>query len=314
MGTSRADFKGDYLSFTFDGVNSSTFNIVSVINGDRSNLDLSPPISVDAIEIANRNGAFYSKTTYKPRDFNISFAFDGLTEVEVMELRTWLKPDKVAWLIFDELPYKKYKVVISDAPKITYLGFDENSNRVIKGEGSVNFRCYDPFARSVYRTLNLYGANDYPNKSYWADSSGLKETLAPSTGLKYDIDASETGIINLYNPGDIETPLFIKSFIPRVASGVCIFTYNYNSIAVQKFALDLTRFTVGTQYVIDGERKIIYSAADPSIILNYAILAGDFIKIKPSRTIVQTLTVSNLTNVDLGIVDGYQVFYDYLYF
>ena len=78
--------------------------------------------------------------------------------------------------------------------------------------------------------------------------------------------------------------------------------------------MDLTKFTVGTQYIIDGERKIIYSAADPSIILNYAILAGDFIKIKPSRTIVQTLTVSNLTNVDLGIVDGYQVFYDYLYF
>lgn len=309
----RLEFKGDYLGFSFNGLHSSDFNIVRVINGDRSELDLSPPINVEAMEVPKRHGAFYTGTTFKPRDLNVSFAFDGLTEVEVSNLKTWLKPDVMGWLIFDEVPYKQYKVVIAQAPKIKYLGFDENSTRVVKGEGELIFRCYDPFAHSVFRTLNQYSAELYPNKSFWAESSGMKESLSSPTLYDSTPDTTTT-TINLYNPGDIDTPLSVKSFVPLSNSGYFQFVYNYNSVAIQKLALDLSKFTIGSRYVIDGERKIIYLNSTPNVILNHAIVAGDFIKIKPSRTIAQNLQLVSTSGARLDAIDNYKVHYDYLYY
>jgi hypothetical protein len=88
-------------------------------------------------------------------------------------------------LVFDEEPYKKYIVKVQSAPQLKYLCFDTEINstitdlykfnetyqgRVYKGEGTIQFVAYEPFARCPVKYLASY-VN--PNKGEWASSSGL---------------------------------------------------------------------------------------------------------------------------------------------
>jgi len=52
-------------------------------------------------------------------------------------------------LIFDEYPYKKYMVKCAQPPQLKFLCFDEYEFRIYKGEGTVQFVAYYPFAFSV---------------------------------------------------------------------------------------------------------------------------------------------------------------------
>lgn len=101
-----------------------------------------------------------------------------------------------------------------------YLG---TKKRIYKGEGSINFIAYDPFARQLYKTLEPYYTNGYDNVSEWAASSGILTTEEYVNGA-YDIyqknvdnirySEKYNGQINVYNPGDIDTPYYL--FIPYV--------------------------------------------------------------------------------------------------
>lgn len=103
-----------------------------------------------------------------------------------------------------------------------YLG---TKRRIYKGEGSINFICYDPFARQLYKNLDRYEEEGYDNVHEWAASSGILDAATYNTmGIDVYRDISEdssivftekyTGEFNVYNPGDIDTPYFL--FIPYV--------------------------------------------------------------------------------------------------
>jgi hypothetical protein len=91
-------------------------------------------------------------------------------------------------LIFDEQPYKVYSAKVTGTPTLKTICFDdENGKRVYRGEGSVAFTCYYPFARTpdwVWskdddgnyiateadgRLLESY--KDYSNVDEWNDSA-----------------------------------------------------------------------------------------------------------------------------------------------
>ena len=42
----------------------------------------------------------------------------------------------------------------TNMPQFNFLCFDENNQRVYKGEGSVEFTCYYPYAKSRYKFLD----------------------------------------------------------------------------------------------------------------------------------------------------------------
>jgi hypothetical protein len=72
----------DFLAFSFNGKHSwDDFHIYRTSDGDRYNENLTPTLTDKTAEVPGGDGMYYFGTTHKQRDFNISFAFDSLTEV-----------------------------------------------------------------------------------------------------------------------------------------------------------------------------------------------------------------------------------------
>jgi hypothetical protein len=52
-------------------------------------------------------------------------------------------------LIFDEEPHKVYDAKVSGAPTIRATCFGEDNNtRLYKGEGTITFICFEPYAHT----------------------------------------------------------------------------------------------------------------------------------------------------------------------
>jgi hypothetical protein len=81
---------------------------------------------------------------------------------------------------------------------IKYLPFgDEKYGRIYKGEGTLSFVCFQPYAICKNKYLQDY--SDYSNLNEWAASSRM---LQNNEGL--DTLGSD-GVIKVYNPGVKET-------------------------------------------------------------------------------------------------------------
>lgn len=182
--------KGDFLGFTFDGVHSTELGIFRVSDGERYSENLLPVIQDKTVQIPGADGTYYYGSYYTQRQFNISIAFDGLTESQLRRLKTLFSDKKIHSLIFDELPYKVYKVKIAGTPNLKYVCFEApsqtdirdrelnngikskealygvgartTSGRVYKGEGQLNFISYNPFAKSRFKYLDEYVIKNIP--------------------------------------------------------------------------------------------------------------------------------------------------------
>lgn len=94
--------------------------------------------------------------------------------------------------------------------------------RIYKGEGEIEFVTYSPFAKQLYKTLDLYSDKSkfittYDNVDEWAESSGLLTAEQFNTN-KIDKTIELTGVegynleIPVYNPGDLDTGFYL--YIP----------------------------------------------------------------------------------------------------
>ena len=99
--------KEGYLGFTFAGHHSSEFGLTVVSDGSRYHQNLSGNFSDTVLTVPGKNGGYYFGTQINTRDFNIDCAFDDITTQTVNKIQSWLYPNKVGWLIYDEMPYKK---------------------------------------------------------------------------------------------------------------------------------------------------------------------------------------------------------------
>ena len=198
-------FKGDYLGFTYNGKHSSDLGIVRTSNGSRFDENLLPTMQDKTVQVPGGDGTYYFGSYYTQRPFTVSFAFDSLTEEQVATLKSHFGDKKIHDLVFDERPYKVYRAKVTGSATMKYIPFAEGAtNRLYKGEGTIQFTCYDPFARCEKKWLSQY--ND-TNINEWSAASGLKV----SQGNYDKLNGRE---ILLYNPGDIESHfLFRLNFI-----------------------------------------------------------------------------------------------------
>ena len=191
----------DYIGFTFNGVHSSEWGIKRTSDGSRFNENLLPTMQDKTVQVPGGDGAYYFGSYYTQRVFNIPFAFDSLTEEQLAKLKTDLGDKGIHDLIFDEAPYKVYSAKVTGSATIKYIPFAEGeTNRVYKGEGNIQFTCYNPFARSKFKWLNEY---NNANKAEWAAASGMKE-------IKGNHDTNNNGSFSLYNPGDLEADFIFR--------------------------------------------------------------------------------------------------------
>ena len=254
--------KGDFIGFSFDGVHCSELGITRVSDGDRYNENLFPEISDRTSEIIGEDGENYFGSEYRQNSFSINIAFDSITETQFRRIRRLFGTKKICELIFDERPYKVYSVKLESPIELNYICFDEEGytweklpiegtdkyykgvtgedyeykkptgkrQRIYKGEGTIELVAYYPFAKQLYKVLDLYRPENkdiyylittYDNVDEWAESSGI---LTLEKFNEYKIDkANEIDNISgynikipVYNPGDLNTGFYL--YIPFTTS------------------------------------------------------------------------------------------------
>ena len=187
----------DFCGFSFNGHHSFDMGFLRVSDGSRYNEDLIPSFQDKTVPIPGRDGTYFFESYYSQKPFNIPIAFDSMTEKQFRTMRQVFNGKDVGPLVFDEAPYKAYVVKVQSPPQLKYICFEEDGTRVYKGEGTLQFISYAPYAHSVYKFLNEYDDALYPNKSQWSIASGMLLRQG-----NYDQASS---YIRLYNPGDVET-------------------------------------------------------------------------------------------------------------
>ena len=152
-----SEFKGDYMGFTYNGVHSSVLGIVRTSDGSRFNENLLPTIQDKTVQVPGGDGTQYFGSYYTQRQFSVSFAFDSLTEEQVARLKSHFGDKQIHDLIFDETPYKVYSAKVTGTATLKHIPFGEGTTgRTYKGEGTIQFTCYWPFARCRFKSKEEY--------------------------------------------------------------------------------------------------------------------------------------------------------------
>lgn len=291
--SARPDFKGDYMGFTYGTriddtgaevpMHSSDLGIVRTSEGSRFNENLLPTIQDKTVQVPGGDGTYYFGSYYTQRPFTISFAFDSLTEEQVAKIKSHFGDKGVHNLIFDEVPYKVYKAKVTGTATIKHIPFAEGeTNRVYKGEGTIQFTCYDPYARSMYKWLNEYSDDKYPNKNEWAAASGLLENQED-----YDKIDNTTTSIRTYNPGVKESNFTLKiETLPNSDFSIeVLLGYGVDS-STSIGKLEFSQFTLepGDEYIIiDSKNNLVEGYNNENektgTLYNQYIKDGDFFKI-----------------------------------
>ena len=295
----------DYIGFTFNGTHSSQLGIVRTSDGSRFNENLLPTIQDKTVQVPGGDGTYYFGSFYTQKPFNIQFAFDDLTEQEFAELKKWLGDKKIHELIFDETPYKAYQAKITGSATMKYIPFEEGAtNRLYKGEGSVQFTAYYPYAKSTFKFLDK---SEAANKLEWKAASAMKETQGV-----YDILNDNKNQILLYNPGDIEAEFQLKvefdesGALPKF--GISLDNYPGRALSFK----DISRQGSDKYIQIDSKLNLVEGYNEDGTksgnLYNKYIIAGHFFKIPNGQ--------EDITLIFSRPMEGYnpKIIYDYYYF
>jgi hypothetical protein len=81
---------------------------------------------------------------------------------------------KIHDFIYDEYPYKVYSAKLTGQSQIKHIAFEESGKRIYKGEGTLVFTCYFPYARSRYEYQEDYTTGTIPE---WCDDKDFDELM-----------------------------------------------------------------------------------------------------------------------------------------
>ena len=276
----------DFVGFSFNGKHSSEFNIVRVSDGSRFKKDLLPTFQDKTVAVPGGDGSYLFGTNYTQKTRTINFAYDGLTEEKLFEMRRWLAANQVGELVLDEWPYKAWDMKVSAPPNLTFIPFDEQIVddkivRVYKGEGTISFVAYQPFAHNPNGKKWL---GDYTNESNyddWADTSGLVDR----TGH----DVINNGTIKVYNAGDLPCDFYLTF---SAISG------NSYSFSIGGNVLNLTaqsskKIRINTKLHLIEELN--NNGELTGVIYNNWITSGDFFKLPLGESTLMANTKDNNT-------------------
>lgn len=295
----------DYVGFTFNGKHSSELGIVRTSEGSRFNENLLPTIQDKAVQVPGGDGMYIYGSQYTQRQFNISYAFDSLTEQQLQELKRVFGDKKIHELIFDEAPYKVYRAKVTGSASIKHIPFAEGStNRVYKGEGSLQLTAYDPFGYCKEKYLNNDYYKKYNNIKEWNDAANLLSNQG-------NYDKCVGNEVKLYNPGCKEanfilTFRFDEGYIP--AGKIYLDADHQLSLGQIEKQGDDTHIKIDTRLnLIEGYNSL--TKEKTGNVYNKSIKGGTFFKIPCStENLIMTIEKTNLLN---GCFEEIQ--YDYTY-
>ena len=205
----------DLTGFKFGDYHSSQFGLIRVSNGSRYNEYLLPTLKNTTTDVPGMEGTLYFGTQKTTRSFQVDMAFDSLTEEDIRDIREWLTGAHL--LIFDERPYIQYMCILNSAPQLKYLTFEENGERIYKGELSVNFISYLPYGYSIDGKKFI---DDFLDENFeeWSNASHLayKNFYEGETLRTYD--KFEGNNVYVYNGGDVEADYVLTCYFSEGAT------------------------------------------------------------------------------------------------
>ena len=190
----------DFIGFSFNGYHCiEDLGIIRVGNGTRYQENLTPQIQEQIGQHPGIDGAYFIGAQYRQKTFDIQFAFDGLTQDRVWKLHEVFSGENIHDLWFDEYPYKVWDAKVTGQPQLQVIPFDDGNGGVLyKGEGTVQFIAYYPYAHTpdfVQWSDNETAANwekrdgrlfssyqPFKNKEQWQTVADLWE-CEPNEGL-----------------------------------------------------------------------------------------------------------------------------------
>lgn len=333
----------DFIGFSFNGYHSKDLGIYRVSDGNRYNENLTGAFQDTTTQIPGGDGLYYFRTNYSNYSFNISVAFDNLDEQGFRKLRQVFDGKAMGPLIFDERPYKAYSVKVQSPPQFKYICFDidqdeeknnvelvhnhmllpnqvsyptitRNIKRIYKGEGTINFISYYPYASSVYKYLNQYGASIYPTKNEWAASSGMLNSAGSGEGA---YDGTNSASIKVYNPGDADTDCIIKVAPNNLANKYLILKGKSGNV-IKKIKIGaLTAKNEDDLCLINSRTNLIEGSEGGVLsgnLYNEYIMQGDFFKIPvcEDTTDYYNIVISSDGSQPSGTINSIE--YNYLYY
>lgn len=139
----------DFIGFTYNGKHSyRDLKIYRTSNSDRYEMNLTPTMTEKTASVDGQIGQYFFGTKIETLNIPLSFAFDDLSEEGLLELKRVFNGDGIHDLIFDETPYKVYSAKVTGTAVVKHLCFEINGVRHYRGEGSLQFTCYYPYAHS----------------------------------------------------------------------------------------------------------------------------------------------------------------------
>lgn len=284
---------GNFIGFTFNNVHSSTLGIMRISDGSRYSEDLLPTYQDKTVEAPGTDETYYFGSFYKQKVINITVAFDDLSETQIHRFKQLFSDKELHELWFDETPYKAYTAKVSGTPNLKYICFekyniDGSVTRTYKGEGTLSFIAFYPFAHSRHKYLDDYANGNYPNYEEWATTSRfrLRQNYDTLIVTKEDIlKQTREAYVKLWNGGDIETDIKINIDFNgqnKIRGGRIKLTSTQGLIlsTVNKQGED-TGIQINSRLkIIQGYKKDAKGNIQiTSNIYNKHILSGDFFKI-----------------------------------
>jgi predicted phage tail component-like protein len=316
----------DFTGFSYNGVHSSELGLTVVSGGNRLSTNLLPTFKDKTTTVEGRHGNYFYGSTYDNRTFNISVAFDDLHEEQIRRIQLLFKKQEIGELIFDEAPYKVYLAKLNSAPRLDFICFD-GPVRIYKGELSLNFISYAPFARSQYNYLDDYRKSErhYTNIDEWAWASGMKE-IKDGYDEYVSIDES-TGKIKVFNAGDFPADYIITIQVQRltgIEEAFSILYFNLTDTIKYKIGYSLPEydeegnFVLGSTLTIDTNKKLIaerlITEAGESNHLNVRndyLVSGDLFLLPEGESIINIFRIPSDPSLD--IVRDISIQYSHLY-
>ena len=226
--------KGSFIGFTFGNRHSSELGIFRTSSSDR--YDISMIATTDVVtELGTVDGQYYWGSTYSKRDIPISFAFYGLSEEQLTQLKQIFNDKKIHSLILDEEPYKVWSAKLTGTMVVKHLCFEHGASRFYCGEGTFTFTTFFPFARSRYQYAEDYNKE---NVREWIDdpdftSENSLPIIQPAI-LTYDFNDEEleegSGYIITFEKWLDNQSLFVESSmsLEGINSSLDVF-WDYNT-------------------------------------------------------------------------------------
>lgn len=152
----------NFTGFRFGQIHSEDLHLVVTSSSNRYVKNTQPGIKDYTTEVPGGNGSYLFGQTFSTQEFSISIAFDEVDEKTWRKISNLFSTDKPQDLVFNENPYKTYRAKLKSKPDFKTLCFTDRhtGKRTYKGEGTLNFICYFPFAfgfnKYIVRAADYY--------------------------------------------------------------------------------------------------------------------------------------------------------------